>query len=70
MPWKPSQATQHTKVADTRKKKKVWATVANQQLKQHGDDARAIREANAVVDRMGKAEEDMKALWKSMEHDF
>ena len=30
---------------------RLWVTVANQQLAEHGDEVRAIREANAVVDR-------------------
>jgi len=31
--------------------KQMWADVANQQLAEHGDESRAIREANAVVTR-------------------
>jgi hypothetical protein len=31
--------------------KQLWVDVANRQLAEHGDEGRAIREANAVVDR-------------------
>lgn len=52
MPWKADDATRHTHVADTPKKKKIWAKVANDVRKQFGNDARAIKEANAAVARM------------------
>jgi hypothetical protein len=29
--------------------KRLWIAVGNQQLAEHGDEGRAIREANAVV---------------------
>jgi hypothetical protein len=29
----------------------MWVDVANEQLAEHGDEGRAIREANAVVSR-------------------
>jgi hypothetical protein len=35
----------------TEPQKQVWVAVANQQLAAHGDEGRAIREANAVVNR-------------------
>jgi len=49
MPWEPIHAFDHTHKADTPKKQQLWSKVANEALKKHGDDARAIREANAVV---------------------
>lgn len=49
MPWTAEQATAHTHKADTPKKKRQWADVANSELAAHGDDARAIRAANSVV---------------------
>lgn len=49
MPWKPSDATKHTKNADTAAKQKRWASTANSVLKESGDDAKAIRVANASV---------------------
>lgn len=51
MPWQPSDAPAHTKKADTPVKQKLWAEVANRQLKKHGDEARAIRVANSIVGR-------------------
>lgn len=49
MPWSPSDATRHTKKANTPKKKRQFADVANSVLASTGDEGRAIREANAVV---------------------
>lgn len=49
MPWTPSDATSHTKKANTKVKKKRWATVANRVLSLTGDEGRAIRIANASV---------------------
>lgn len=51
MPWKPSDATSKTKKAASPKAKRQWSKVANGVLKKTGDDARAIREANAVIAR-------------------
>jgi uncharacterized protein YdaT len=31
--------------------KRLWVDIANRQLAEHGDEGRAIREANAVVNR-------------------
>ncbi len=50
MPWTPKDATKHDKKA-TGKKADQWSAVADSVLKKTGDDARAIREANAVVKR-------------------
>ena len=49
MPWRPSDAKRHTKAASTPAKAKRWAEVANATLRRTGDDARAIRTANAAV---------------------
>ena len=55
MPWTPKKASSKTKKANTGPKQKQWSDVANSVLKKTGDDARAIREANAVVrDRPAK----------------
>lgn len=51
MPWTPGQAAKHTKKADTPKLKRQWRDVADGELKRTGDDATAIRAANAVVAR-------------------
>ncbi len=51
MPWTPADASSKTKKADTPKKQRQWRDVANSTLARTGDDARAIREANAVVGR-------------------
>lgn len=49
MPWTPKNATQHTKKADTGAKQALWSEVANEVLKRTGDEAQAVRTANAVV---------------------
>lgn len=49
MPWDPGDALRHTKKADSSRKKRVWAKVANEALKRGASDASAIRQANAVV---------------------
>ena len=51
MPWSPRDAYRHTKQANTPLLQRQWAHVANSELEAHGDDARAIRAANAVVAR-------------------
>jgi len=51
MPWTAAEAEMHNHRANTRIKRALWATVANEELKKHGDEARAIKEANAAVDR-------------------
>ena len=48
MPWTPKTAKEHNKNA-IGKKAKQWADVANSVLKKTGDEARAIREANAAI---------------------
>lgn len=53
MPWKKSDARSKTKKADTPRKQEVWRDVANTTLERTGDEGRAVREANAVVARIG-----------------
>ncbi|CAJ0849873.1 hypothetical protein AMST5_00188 [freshwater sediment metagenome] len=49
MPWKASDAKKHTKKADTPKKQKQWADVADSALSRGASEGSAIRQANAVV---------------------
>jgi hypothetical protein len=49
MPWGYGSASRHTHKANTPKKKRQWADVANSVLSSTGDEGRAVREANAVV---------------------
>ena len=51
MPWTSDEAERHTHKASTAALQELWATVANETLERTGDEARAIREANAVVAR-------------------
>jgi uncharacterized protein YbjQ (UPF0145 family) len=51
MPWTPNDAQRHTHKATTPALQELWAKVANDALERLGDEARAIREANAVVGR-------------------
>ncbi len=51
MPWSPKDATGKTHAADTAKKKRMWAEIANSLLKKGASEASAIRQANAVVKR-------------------
>src|SRR5579885_2052459 len=51
MPWTPSDAERHTKAANTPSKRELWAKIANETLQRTGNEARAIREANAVISR-------------------
>lgn len=53
MPWKASDAVKHTKKADTPEKQKLWAKTATSILKETGDEAKAIRIANASVSKKG-----------------
>ena len=50
MPWTSKDSKRHTKKA-TGSLASVWSKVANQVLGKTGNDARAVREANAVVKR-------------------
>ena len=50
MPWTVSEVGRHHKgLGDS--ETRLWVAVANQQLAEHGEEVRAIREANAAVDR-------------------
>ncbi|HEX8816182.1 MAG TPA: hypothetical protein VF753_11830 [Terriglobales bacterium] len=51
MPWlTDSESSRHNKLA-TGRLGEVWRKVANDTLARTGDEGRAIREANAVIDR-------------------
>lgn len=55
MPWTASDAGRHNKAAGKdHRKAAVWAHVANAVLRKTGDEGRAVREANAAADRVGK----------------
>ena len=49
MPWTPRDAPRYTKAANTSSLSRLWAKAANAALKANGDDAKAIRIANAAV---------------------
>jgi uncharacterized protein YdaT len=49
MPWGLGDAAHKTKKASTPAKKKRWAITANALLAQTGDEAKAIRIANAMA---------------------
>ena len=49
MPWTAADAIEHTKKANTAKKKRQWAHVANSALASGDSEASAIRQANAAV---------------------
>lgn len=51
MPWSPEDAPRHNKKVKGKAHKQLWSQIANQVLKKTGDEGRAIREANAAVDR-------------------
>ena len=54
MPWSPEDAQRHTKKADTPKKQRLWAEIANKALRNGATEESAIRQADAVVARIGK----------------
>ena len=49
MPWEASDATRHTKKADTPKEQSLWARIANRMLESGHSDGSAIRVANSVI---------------------
>jgi len=50
MPWLPSDGPKrHTKKANTPAKRKQWSSTANSVLEESGDEAKAVRIANAAV---------------------
>ncbi len=56
MPWKASDAKRKTKKANTPKKREAWREVANNLLGKGASERSAIRQANAVVGRIGSRE--------------
>ena len=54
MPWRPDNAREHTRKADTGRKKRAWSKIANEALKSGKSEAAAIRIANAAVKKVGK----------------
>ena len=50
MPWTVADVDRHCRGL-TDAGKRIWLAVANRQLAEHGDEGRAIREANAAVNR-------------------
>lgn len=62
MPWlDDANSLRHNKLAQGRLGE-IWRKVANETLERTGDEGRAIREANAVIDRI--ADEGPASLWK------
>lgn len=53
MPWTAKDATAKTKKADTPKKKRMWAEIADNLLKSGKSEGAAIRIANGVVKKRG-----------------
>jgi len=51
MPWSPADAPSKDKAADTPKRKRQWAEVANSVLRRTGDEGRSVRTANGVLKR-------------------
>jgi len=52
MPWlNDAGSLRHNKLAQG-KSGEIWRKVANETLERTGDEGRAIREANAVIDRL------------------
>jgi len=49
MPWTAADAQSHTKKANSPKRQRMWAEIANSVLSDTVDEARAIREANAAI---------------------
>ena len=54
MPWEPREARLKTSKADTPKKQRQWAAVANNMLKKTGSESRAIRAANNTLKEQAK----------------
>jgi len=50
MPWTAAEAKSHTKKANTPKKKRQWAHIANAALKGGASEGSAIRQASAAMD--------------------
>ncbi len=54
MPWTVEDVDRHKKGLSTAGKE-LWVKVANEALERTGDESQAIREADAVVDRVDEA---------------
>ncbi len=54
MPWSAKDAKGKTRKADTPKRQRQWAGVANSALSRGDSEASAIKQANAVVKRARK----------------
>ncbi len=55
MPWTARDAYRHTKKAATPHLQSQWSKVANSALEGGADEASAIRQANAAVNKGGKS---------------
>jgi len=53
-PWKPKDAKRHTKKADTPKRARQWAHVADNMLASGKSEGAAVRAANAAVKKSKK----------------
>lgn len=58
MPWQPDDAIKHTHLATKRVRSELWAKVANEELRKANDEGRAIRIANAALNRYVRAKKD------------
>jgi hypothetical protein len=68
MPWEPKDATRHNHAADTAKRKRQWADVANSVLARTGDEARAVRSANSVLKEGNKMMTKKKGIHLNPKH--
>lgn len=59
MPWGPNNASRYSKLVKTQRQRERWASVANHVLETTGDEAQAIRVANATI-RNEKTQRDLK----------
>lgn len=61
MPWTLDAAPKHTRKAKTAREKRLWQKVADKVLAETGDEGRAIRAANAMMNRKEKRKGRQKA---------
>lgn len=65
MPWTEDDVAAHNKhAASDEHLRHKWVTVANSALEEYGDDAKAIRIANASVDDPAKRSGSRRPKWK------
>jgi hypothetical protein len=64
MPWTARDAYRHTKSANTPSLQNQWASAANSHLEKTGDEAAAIRIANAAVASRSSADKRRKPSTK------